>query len=119
MEHYILLVEKKGINGCNGGVHGQYWHIYNFDTKIGIAYIKPVLSEGVLCGSISIELNKSCQGKGLGTACLKKVCESSYFNVIYATTRKSNLAFQKIAFKAGFIRVENNTNRQMLLRFEK
>lgn len=52
--------------------------------------------------SIQIFLNKAHQGRGIGPVAYRQACELSGYEVVYAHMRKSNIASQKAAVRAGF-----------------
>jgi RimJ/RimL family protein N-acetyltransferase len=64
---------------------------------------------------MTVELNKLDRGKGMGEACFRKACELSPYNVVHATTRKSNIAAQKVMLRAGFVQIENVKGAQVKL----
>lgn len=102
-ESDVTLVEGKGTKGHGGGEKKHYWHVYNKETRAGRVYINWIIPEsGNPYASITVELNQNSRGKGIGTICFQKACELSSHDVVYAEMRKSNIASQKAAKKAGF-----------------
>lgn len=51
---------------------------------------------------LNIKINKPMQGKGIGTAAIKKACKKSKLPYVTAHIAKKNIASQRAVEKAGF-----------------
>lgn len=99
----IELKQGKGTPNHGGGKGGYYWHIYYGDERAGRVYINlHSPDDSKPYASITIELNKTHLGMGIGRICFAQACELSEYNEVYAEMRKNNIAAQKAAEYAGF-----------------
>lgn len=99
----IRLKQGKGSLKSGGGPGGIYWHIYAEKKRVGRVFIN--MNENEALGrhpSITIEVNASERGQGIGTAAYRNACILSGYDEIYATIRKSNMASIISATRAGF-----------------
>jgi RimJ/RimL family protein N-acetyltransferase len=65
--------------------------------------------------SITVELNELSRGRGIGTIAFAKASELSGLKEIYATMRKSNIASQIAATRAGFKVLEDRPGKELIL----
>lgn len=111
----VSLLDGKGTPNHGGGKNGRYWHIYFKGQRAGKVYINWVNSKSETQGypSITIEINKKYQGIGIGSVSFRRACELSNYDKVYAETRKSNIALLKVAAKAGFVSLKDQTSSQV------
>ncbi|MBK7918047.1 MAG: GNAT family N-acetyltransferase [Chloroflexi bacterium] len=115
-ESDIELVQGKGTKGSGGSAGGYYWHVYCKDKRVGRVYINLVTHEsGKEYASITVELNQDSRGRGIGAICFRRACELSGYNKVYAEMRKSNIASQKAAARAGFSPAKGYKGPQLLM----
>ena len=112
----IELIEGKGA----GHEHLFYWHIYADGVRAGQVYINeaddPALGKHA---SVSIFLNKTSQGRGIGRVGYREACLNSGLNKVYAHMKKSNIMSKQAAFAAGFKEIDNMTFPQLVLVWER
>ena len=65
--------------------------------------------------SLQIYLNKTHQGRGIGSVAYRLACEASGYQKIYAHMRKSNIASRRAAENAGFKIINHIEIRQLSL----
>lgn len=114
---HISLRPGKSASISKGGF---YWHIFAGTSRAG-AVSTNIIDEPPLGrhASISIQLNKTHQGKGIGRIAYGLACRASGFPTVYAHMRKSNLASRKAAEHAGFVVVHDYPGRQLLMRWDR
>lgn len=102
----IKLIRVKGTRGRGGDKGGESWRIEVDGEKAGVVFIN--LIDELPIGehaSIQIFLNKKSQGKQIGRIAYRLAAEDSKYDTIYAHMRKSNIASQRAAEKAGFTKI--------------
>lgn len=115
----IHLVSGKGSTVAGTGVGGEYWHIYQGKKRVGKVFINVTESATGAYPSIQIFINKTDQGKGIGTLGYKLACAASKHKIIYANMRKSNIPSIKAAAKAGFKEDPKYSGRQYAMVYRK
>ena len=112
----VKLIQSKGFKGRGGGAGGYYWHIYQGGVRAGHVYINSIEDEVLgKHSSLSLEVNKTMQGKGIGTEAYRLASEQSNLPKLYIHIRKTNIASRKAAEKAGFKAIETPHNRQLTM----
>jgi RimJ/RimL family protein N-acetyltransferase len=112
----VKLIQGKGFKGRGGGAGGYYWHIYQGGVRAGHVYINSIEDEDLgKHSSLSLEINKTMQGKGIGTEAYRLASEQSNLAKLYIHIRKSNIASRKAAEKASFKAIETPHNRQLIM----
>lgn len=115
-EDQINLVEGKGSKKAGGMPGGHYWHIYLEATRVGRIYVNWVdISSIGPHASITIEINKTARGRGIGTIAYRKACHLTSYQEIFAHMRKSNTASKIAAERAGFIPIETRETQGLIM----
>lgn len=112
----VSLEKAKGSPERGGGPGGFYWHILLDDVRVGNVFINMIEHE--ILGkhpSIQIHINQNQRGRGIGKTAYRLACEQSSYDKVFAHMRKSNVASQKAAESAGFVKVENDKIKQLSL----
>lgn len=116
----VYLREGKGTKGAGGDPGGRYWHVEVDGKRVGRVFVnlidEPPFGEHA---SIQIYLNKTDQGRGIGSVAYRLACEASGYATVFAHMRKSNLASRRAAEAAGFIAVEHPEVRQLIMVWER
>ena len=102
----IKLIRVKGTRGRGGDKGGESWRIEANGERAGVVFIN-LINELPIGehASIQIFLNKKSQGKQIGRIAYRLATEASKYDTIYAHMRKSNIASQRAAEKAGFTKI--------------
>lgn len=102
----IKLIRVKGTRERGGNKGGESWRIEANGERAGVVFIN-LINELPIGehASIQIFLNKKSQGKQIGRIAYKLAAEASKYDIIYAHMRKSNIASQRAAEKAGFTKI--------------
>lgn len=80
-----------------------YWHVWMRNKRVGRAWLtKNPASEEEPGIYITVEINKTEQGKGIGQIVFRRAAELSNELVIYGVTRKSNVASVMAMQRAGY-----------------
>lgn len=115
----LQLIEGKGTNKLLGDSGGRYWHIYYHGERVGRVYISLVKNEAELQPFITVEINQKSRGVGIGTLVFRTASESSNYDRVFAEMRKSNVASQIAASRAGFVPDPTYTGNQLRLVWER
>lgn len=111
----IHLVPGTGSRGRGDGPGGHYWHVYVGAQRVGYVFIRLVdVAELGQHASITIQINRTWQGRGVGRVAYRLACEQSAHGVVYAHMRRSNHASRRAAELAGFIEVPATEARSQL-----
>lgn len=115
-EHAISLREGRGSRDAGGGRGGHYWHIDADGQRVGRVFIN-LIDEAPFGEhpSIQIYLNKSQQGRRIGSVAYRLACDASSYDTVYAHMSKSNVASQRAAAAAGFEIVDHPELRQLTM----
>lgn len=112
----VELRPGRGSRERGGGSGGHYWHIHVRERRTGYVFINVVQDERHgEHASITIKLNRTQQGRGIGRIAYRLACEQSSHDEIYAHMRKSNTASRKAAAHAGFQELSDPTDGQLTM----
>jgi hypothetical protein len=112
----VRLERGTGGAGRGGGPGGGFWHIYVSDTRAGSVYINMIDEPPIgKHASIQIRVNQTWQGRGVGRVAYRLASEASDHNTVYAHMRKSNLASRASATHAGYLPIEDESVRQLIM----
>jgi RimJ/RimL family protein N-acetyltransferase len=116
----VRLEAGKGSSGRGGGHGGKFWHIYDGDRRAGSVWINQAddrdLGEHA---SLTIELNETSRGKGIGRRAYRLAAEASEHDEIWLHMRRSNIASRKAAEHAGYTVVSVPDRRQLVMRWQR
>ena len=110
------IVLQPGRGSKTSGAGGYYWHIYAGGIRAGRVFIN-LIDEPPFGHhpSLQIYLNKTHQGRGIGSVAYRLACQASGYQKIYAHMRKSNVASRRAAENAGFKTINQIEIRQLSL----
>lgn len=117
----VVLLEGRERSLGKAGARRKFWRILHNGVQAGRVIIvarRPDDREDV-DASITVELNQASRGRGIGTIAFRKASELSGYSKVYATMRKSNIASQIAATRAGFVPVAGEPTNELVLRWEK
>lgn len=114
----VRLEAGRGSAGRGSGPGGHYWHICFRETRVGYVFIN-VFDEAPFGkhASIQIHINQTHRGYGIGSVAYQLACEQSGHDEVIATMRKSNVASQRAAARAGFKAIEDVKVSQLAMRW--
>lgn len=115
----LQLIEGKGTRKLLGDSGGQYWHIHYQGERVGRVYISLTKNEAELQPFITVEINQKNRGVGIGTLVFRTASESSNYDRVFAEMRKSNVASQVAASRAGFVLDPTYKGNQLRLVWER
>lgn len=116
----VRLEPGKGSPGRGGGRGGQYWHIFEDSQRAGCVWVDKVDDEHLgTHASLTIELNQSSRGRGIGRLAYRLAAEASGYEEVWLHMRKSNIASRKSAEHAGFAVVDILGQRQLTMRWRR
>ncbi len=103
------------------GAHRKFWRIMHNGVQAGRVFIVAQRPSDVADpdASITVELNQASRGRGIGTAAFRAASELSGYPKVYATMRKSNVASQIAATRAGFVPTEGEATNELVLVWHK
>jgi hypothetical protein len=114
----ITLRRGRGSIGRGGGPGGQYWHIYDGGARAGSIWINQVTDDRLgPHPSLTIQINKPNQNRGIGRAAYRQAAEQSGLDEIWLHMRKSNTASRKAAIHAGYHLVDRPGDPQITMRW--
>ncbi|HEV2891155.1 MAG TPA: GNAT family N-acetyltransferase [Frankiaceae bacterium] len=120
VEGPVRLEEGHGTRTHGGGPGGAFWHIYQGRTRAGSVWINridhPSIGEH---HSLSIELNRTSRGRGVGREAYRLAAEASGHDELWLHMRKSNIASRRAAEHAGFAVVDVPGERQLVMRWRR
>lgn len=116
IESAVTLVEGKGTPRKGKGELVHYWHIYHDAERVGRVSISWIQQSGAApYASIDLAIAAASRGRGIGTIAYRKACAQSIYDEVFASIRKSNIASQIAAERAGFRPVEAGADRELRL----
>lgn len=115
----IRLVAGKGSAEAGTGPGGEYWHIFEGAKRVGKVFVNVTETPQGNKASLQIFINKTDQGRGLGTQGYRLACAQTKHPMLYAYIRKSNPASIRAAEKAGFVIDTTNPGRQLVMIYKK
>lgn len=116
----VRLVLGKGSPKRGGGPEGKFWHVHDGDRRAGSIWINLIDDKDLgKHASMTIELNATSRGKGIGRRAYRLAAESSEQDNIWLHMRKSNIASRKAAEYAGFEAVEVPGRHQLVMRWRR
>lgn len=92
-----------------------YCHIYHRNRRVGRGYIVELDGKPM----ITVELNQSFQGIGIGRIAFRQICELSQYHYVYAKVRKNNISSIKALKLAGFQQSKKSHNGQYLFEWRR
>jgi hypothetical protein len=93
-----------------------YWHIYHLKKRAGHVSIDCCEKQGnVTDASINVQLNQQSRSRGIGTEAFRRACELSGLHEVLASIRKSNVASQIAAKRAGFVALHDEPTGELLM----
>jgi RimJ/RimL family protein N-acetyltransferase len=115
--------EVKLVPGRTVTMEGQtrlYWHIHYAGRRAGHVSIDYSESGGrPKDASIDILLNARSRGRGIGTVAFRQACELSGLPEVVASIRKSNVASQIAAQRAGFVSFRDEPSGELLMTWKR
>lgn len=115
----IRLVVGKGSAEAGSGPGGEYWHIFEGSKRVGKVFVNVTETPQGKHASLQIFINKTDQGRGIGSQGYRLACAQSKHRTLYAYMRKSNTASIRAAEKAGFVVDTKNPGRQLVMVYKK
>jgi hypothetical protein len=116
----VRLERGTGSPGRGGGHGGQYWHVFEADRRAGRIWIDQADDTNLgPYASLTIELNQSSRGRGIGRLAYCLAVEASGYDEIWLHMRKSNIASRNAAEHAGFVKVDIPGQRQLTMRWRR
>lgn len=116
----VRLERGKGSPGHGSGHGGQYWHVFEADRRAGRVWIDQ--ADDTQLGphaSLTIELNQSSRGRGIGRLAYRLAAEASGYDEIWLHMRKSNIVSRRAAEHAGFVIADIPGQRQLTMRWKR
>lgn len=87
--------------------YDAYWHVFHLNSRVGRARLTEVTVGPDEGASITVEINQSARGRGIGSLAFRLACEHSSYDVVWGIARKSNLASHGAMRRAGFEQVQD------------
>lgn len=110
----VVLVPSRSLRSKPGYLF--YWHIHNEGKRAGKAYITSSKEGDPF---VTVFLNQTMQGRGIGGIAFRLACELSDLPIVYAEVRRSNIPSQKALMKAGFSPFGRNRSGEDILVWKK
>ena len=110
----LVAGKRRAVN--DDGAVRQYWRIFYKGVQAGHVFIvaqKPDAADPD--ASITVELNQKSRGRGIGSVAFRKASELSGYPLVYASMRKSNIASRIAATRAGFLPVQDDASKELVL----